>query len=285
MSLIAVLLVLTSALLHATWNLFSKDTPDKWGFFVAQGMCGLAFYALPAVWLWRSHSVSAGLIFILLSIATHAGYAIYLLKAYEVGDLSIAYPLSRSAPLLVVVWDIILLPASLSVPGIAGAVLAGLGAMTLQLPSLRRCGLRAVLSLPVTRYALLTAAFIAAFTVVDKSGVARVHPFLYLYLIMLGEAGVVALSVGRGAPARALREMRRNWRPITFTAIAGPFSYILILYALRTEPASYILGLRQSSIVFGVIFGRMFLGEGETVYRVVGAAIIALGGLMIAAGG
>ena len=70
-----------------------------------------------------------------------------------------------------------------------------------------------------------------------------------------------------------------------FTGLVGPFSYLLILWVLATAPASYVLGLRQTSIVFGVILGRVFLGEGETRYRLAGAAIITLGSVLIVAAG
>ncbi|HXQ22922.1 MAG TPA: hypothetical protein VN812_14690 [Candidatus Acidoferrales bacterium] len=46
-----------------------------------------------------------------------------------------------------------------------------------------------------------------------------------------------------------------------------------------------MLGIRQTSIVFGVILGRLFLSEGETRYRLAGAGIIAAGSVLIAAGG
>ena len=54
---------------------------------------------------------------------------------------------------------------------------------------------------------------------------------------------------------------------------------------LTSAPASYVLGLRQTSIVFGVVLGRIVLGEGETRYRLAGAAIIAAGSILIAAAG
>ena len=283
---IAIALVLLSAVLHASWNYFSKGSSDRWAFFLGQGAVMLGLYAPPLVWFWGSAGIDhVGWLCVAGSAVTHAAYAIYLLKSYDAGDLSVAYPLSRTAPLLVAVWDMVMTRGQLTVGGVAGTMLSGLGALTLQLPAVRARGGRAVLSDHVTRYALMTAGFIAVFTIVDKHGVRHAHPFVFLYLTGVGEFSLVALRLGRPVVGRIARELRGNGRAVVFVAIVGPFSYLLILWVLRTAPASYVLGLRQTSIVFGVLLGRFLLGEGETAYRLTGAAIIAVGGLLIALAG
>jgi uncharacterized membrane protein len=283
MSGIAVTLVLLSALLHATWNFFSKGSTDRWAFFLAQGVLNVILYAPVFVWIWPGATVSAvGWLWIATSALIHAAYAFYLLRSYDVGDLSLAYPLSRTAPILVALWDVATVPGQLSGGGFVGAMLAGAGAVLLQLPALRTRGGRAVLRERVTRYALLTALFVAAFTITDKYGVTHVHPFVYLYLVGMGEFTFVALRMGRSVLWRAPEELRTNSRAVLFTAVLGPFSYLLILWVLTTAPASYVLGLRQTSLVFGVLFGRLLLKERETGYRLLGAGTIAAGSVLIA---
>lgn len=283
---VAVALVLLSALLHAVWNFFNKGSADRWAFFVTQGSLTCVAYAPVVVWAWPAAGIAAmGWVWIGASAAVHAAYAVYLLKAYDAGDLSVAYPLSRTAPALLAVWDLVTTRGQLTASGVVGAVLAGLGAVLLQLPALRTRGGRAVLTDPVTRYALLTALFIAVFTVIDKQGVGHVPPFVFLYLLSAGEFSIIAVQVGRGVWGRGMHELRTNARPVLFTGLVGPISYLLILWVLASTPASYVLGLRQTSIVFGVLLGRIFLGEGETRYRLAGAAVITLGSVLIVAAG
>jgi uncharacterized membrane protein len=88
--------------------------------------------------------------------------------------------------------------------------------------------------------------------------------------------------MGRSVLWRAPQELRVNGRAVLFTAVLGPFSYLLILWVLATAPASYVLGLRQTSLVFGVLFGRLLLKERETGYRLLGAGTIAAGSILIA---
>ncbi len=280
---LAIALVLISALLHATWNFFSKGSPDRWAFFLAQGVLNVVLYGPVFLWIWpRTSVVGIGWLWIGASAVLHAAYAFYLLRSYDVGDLSLAYPLSRTAPIVVALWDMASAPAGLSARGFSGALLTGGGAVLLQLPALRRRGGRAVLGDRVTRYALLTALFVAAFTIVDKYGVMRVHPFVYLYLTGIGEFTLIALRMGRSALSRAPRELRGNARAVVFTAVLAPFSYLLILWVLQSAPASYVLGLRQTSLIFGVLLGRFLLHERETRYRLLGAATIAAGSVLIA---
>jgi len=282
----AIALVLVSALLHASWNLFGKASSDRWAFFFGQGLATFVLYAPVFVWQWPAARFEPiGWAWIAASAVTHVGYAVYLLKSYDAGDLSVAYPLSRTAPMLVAIWDLLTARGQLTVAGVAGSMLAGVGAIVLQLPALRSRGGRAVLGDNVTRYALTTALFIALFTIVDKQGVAHVQPFLFLYFTAVGEFSCIGACIGRGAFGRAASELRANARPLLFTAVVGPFSYLLILWVLATAPASYVLGLRQTSIVFGVLLGRFVLGEGETRYRLAGAGIIAAGSVLIATAG
>ena len=96
MTALAIALVLLSALLHASWNLLSKDSRDRWGFFLAQGVTALAFW-LPLLVLLRPTAPigAVGGICLAASGMIHAGYAAALLKSYDAGDLSVAYPLGR----------------------------------------------------------------------------------------------------------------------------------------------------------------------------------------------
>jgi uncharacterized membrane protein len=283
MSATAIAVVLFSALLHATWNLFNKGSKDRWAFFIGQGLVLAVVYAPATVWMWPSASIAPlGWLWIALSAMAHACYGIYLLKAYDAGDLSVAYPLSRTAPVLVAAWDVLTTRGVLTAAGVGGALLSGFGALLLQLPAVRAHGLGAVVRAPVTRYALTTALFVAAFTIVDKQGVQRVSPLVYLYLLSIGESLLVGLWLGRGTMARVAVELRANARPMLFSGVVGAFGYLLILWALTVSPASYVLGLRQCSIVFGVLLGRYVLGEGEMRFRLLGACVISAGSALIA---
>lgn len=279
----AVAAVLVSSFLHALWNLFNKDSADRWAFFLGQGLVMAVLYGPAVAWLvYRDGFPATAVPWVALSALTHAGYAVYLLKAYDAGDLSVAYPLSRTAPVLLAAWDALVVREPVSAGGLIGVFLAGGGVLVLQLPAVRRHGLVPVFASPVSRYALVTAVFIAAFTIIDKQGVRSLHPLVFLYCLSLGESAVIAPILGREVMGRLRKEWSANGARMFTTGALGGFSYLLILWALAGAPASYVLGLRQSSIVFGVILARLVLREAETGYRMAGATVIAAGSALIA---
>ncbi len=65
-------------------------------------------------------------------------------------------------------------------------------------------------------------------------------------------------------------------------ALAGIASYGLILHAFTTAPVSYVVAVRQSSVLFAVAFGALLLRERPGRVRVLGAAAIVAGVALIA---
>jgi uncharacterized membrane protein len=68
---------------------------------------------------------------------------------------------------------------------------------------------------------------------------------------------------------------------IIANGVFGIFGYFLILMAFTIERVSYIVGLRQLSIVFAVLMGSYFLKEKYGGIRLTGALVIFLGGFLI----
>jgi len=91
--LLATVLALASAVLHATWNLLIKTSDDRelasWGQFVAGGLIFLPvlfFTGLPDRDAWP---------FLAASALIHIVYVGALVGAYHHGDFSLVYPLAR----------------------------------------------------------------------------------------------------------------------------------------------------------------------------------------------
>lgn len=61
-----------------------------------------------------------------------------------------------------------------------------------------------------------------------------------------------------------------------------PASYLLVLYALRLAPVSYVAPARELSILFAALLGVAALREGHARPRLLGAALIAFGVVLVA---
>ena len=295
MSLTAIVLILTAAVAHASWNLFSKQAAAGgavcfvWLFFTV----GTVLYApVAAIVLVVSHPRLAGLpvVFMAGTAIIHIGYALLLQNGYRLGDLSVVYPIGRgSGALLAAAAGIVLLgerPGPLST---AGILLVIAGVIVIGLPGRTRTGITAPSPSPPAlmgiAFALLTGLTIAAYTVWDKYAVATLHipPVLEDWAATLG----VTLAV---API-ALRDRTRlaavwhSYRPqVLGAAVLSPLAYILVLTALRFTAISVAAPCREVSVLFGVLLGRRLLGEGSAARRLVAAAAIVAGIISVAIG-
>ena len=68
------------------------------------------------------------------------------------------------------------------------------------------------------------------------------------------------------------------------SAVVSFVSYALILEALRTAPVSYVAAMRQTSVLFAVALGMVWLHERPGWLRIAGAVATAAGVALISAG-
>ena len=286
MSGAALALVLTSAVMHAGWNLLAKGSRGGVTFFWVTILASLLIY-LPAfiVLLVLNPIPPAGWAWIAATGALHTAYFWSLAQAYERADLSVAYPIARGlGPALVLLASVTILQEPVSASGVVGVVAVVLGIYALNLRGLRPAEwLRPVLALVrhEGRYAVLTGVLIATYTLVDKRGVSVVHPFVYVYLMFaLAGVGLSVLVVFRRSSLPWREVDLRSWR-VFAVAVLWLAAYLMVLIALRQSPAPYVAAAREISIVFAAVLGVIVLREPRRLHRFVGALGVAAGVILI----
>ena len=280
MSTAALLLVLGAALMHAGWNALTKRGRDPLVFLFCAGCLGALVYLPGALYvLWVRGFPLAALPFVIATVLLHAIYFFALGQAYRVGDLSLVYPVARGTGVaLVPILARFLFDERLSPLGTAGVALVVLGIFSLH----RRPGAgRAQLFAPGTGWALATGLAIAGYSLVDKAGVARMHPLPYVTLMEVGAALVLMPAV---LPKRDVlrREWRTNWRTIVLVAAMSPGGYLLVLFAFQLSKMGYVVAAREVSIVFSALIGGLLLREGALGRRLAAAAVVAAGVVCVA---
>jgi O-acetylserine/cysteine efflux transporter len=75
---------------------------------------------------------------------------------------------------------------------------------------------------------------------------------------------------------------RGEWKSAGVALAVGLAGYGLILEALRTAPASYVVAVRQASVLFVLALSVLRLGERPGRVRVVGAVLAVAGVATIA---
>jgi drug/metabolite transporter (DMT)-like permease len=287
MSTLALSLVLLSALLHATWNMVFKKSGGGQPFIFAYSFVQVSLYAPVALIIWATLPNGIGHLtplqwgFALGSGLIHFFYFALLDKAYRVGDLSVVYPVARSTgPLLCIVGAIFFFSERPSVFALMGALLIGSGAVALATG--RSVDPNKPKGVSVG-FALATGFFIAMYTMWDRYAVRElgVNVWVFDWLGALFRF-LCMLPIFWSQRAQAIVAGRTHWKAMLFIATISPLSYILALYAMKLAPLSYIAPARETSVIFGALFGTLLLGEGQTAKRMT-CAVVMLGGLLLLA--
>ncbi len=288
MTVLALSLVLLSALLHAAWNLLLKRSGNKeafvWGLLLGGaallaplGAALIVLYPIPAPGYW----------FALATSVVHVFYFTLLGRGYAQGDLSLVYPIARGiGPLLVPLLAVLTLGEKVAWPAACGIFLVIVGIFVVAWWG----RVREILAAPSVlmrgggiRYALLTGLTITVYSLLDKKAVEHVQPFLYMYLMTLGTAlGLAPYILRKYGLALVVHEFRSNRWSILLAGVLVFVAYGLALTAFSLAQVSYIAPAREVGIVMGVLLGIIVLKESFARGRLVGSGLIIVGLIFIA---
>jgi drug/metabolite transporter (DMT)-like permease len=281
MSLLALALLLSSAVLHALWNLLLKQSDKK---YIAMGwqimlsgiisIFALFFTGLPPRSMW---------LFALLSGILESIYFGLLTFAYTDHDFSLVYPVARgAAPALVVVWAALFLREIPSTGGLIGIALIVCGLAIIGATSLFENGS----SKPQFRgiaIALSVALVISIYTLVDgfavKHGPALPYGLSFFVLMPILTTPLIVRHYGWHQLADGFRAQPGR---LILVGFLGVIAYLFALFAYSIAPVNYSEAIREVSVVLGAFAGWYFLGEQMGKIRILGAVGIFAGIVMIA---
>lgn len=264
----ATALALGSAVLHVIWNLLIRTSDDRllsaWAQSVAGGLVLVPLLAAvgPPDRAARVHLAGSCLV--------HVLYVGALARNYDNGEFSFAYPLARGGgALIAAAGGVVALADELTASARAGIliVVTGLGILAWRRPTPR-----------ALRWALVTAAAIGTYSVLDTAGARRSSGLTYStgLALVVGVALTVTL-IARGRGAAMLATARTQWRRHLIGGTASVTAYAMVLTAARLAPLGYVATLRETSVVLGAIAGWLLLGEHLGPSRVIASAIVASG--------
>ena len=298
---IALLLILLSAVIHVGWNTLCKRSQPSAPLFLAANLVGclcllpgLAYHIpkIPAILaeLWPLLAVSG--------CATVIYYR-SLATAYNSGDLSLAYPLSRSSPLFIVAVMFLLGRGSeISSACLAGIALVVAGCILLPMTHLTDLKGSHYLS-RLFLAALLAALATTAYSIADEQAMrllvsGRLGSFsnleaslVYFALWAISSSGLQAAAVlARKAERTSFLELiRRRSRIFVPLGLGINLGYLLILAAMTwSHNVSYVVAFRQISIPLGALLGVFWLKEPLPLPKAMGLLILLIGLILVAGG-
>lgn len=272
MTALTAALVMTAAVLHASWNALLKGAGDRTVMLalialghVIPGMILAVFVPLPSI-----ESVP----FIVASTIIHWAYYLFLSIAYRFGDLSFVYPIARgAAPILVAIGALIWADEQMPLLGwiAIGTVSGGI----FLLAAVRNADPRALAA------ALMTSLIIAAYSVIDGIGIRLSgSPLGYVAWLFMAEIFVmIYIAIVRWPRLRATPAR------IIMLGIAGGglsgLAYALVLYAKTLAPLGMVSALRETSVIFAALFGILWFHERPIGRRVLAAGVVACGIILL----
>jgi drug/metabolite transporter (DMT)-like permease len=273
MSGTVVLIVLFAALMHASWNAVVKSEGNKFlntvvvvtSAGIIAAIC-LPFLSPPARESWP---------FLAFSGVAQVIYLVLVAAAYRSGDMSQAYPIMRgTAPLIVAVASGPLIGEVLSWQKWAGIALICGGVLALALESRRRAGSNRA----TTILALINAAVIASYTLIDGIGVRHSGaPASYTMWVFVLNAVPLLVWTMIMRPGELWPHFLKRTRLATIGGVGTLGSYGLALWAMTMAPVAAVAALRETSILFAVVISAFVLKESVGPKRLAAVALIAAG--------
>ena len=275
--LLATVLALTAAVLHASWNLLVKQSADRrlalWGQFTIGGAISAVVLA---IWSVSASPPDIAWGWAIVSGATHVPYLMLLSRAYDRGDFSMSYPIVRGAgALAAAAGGVLLLNDSLSITSTIGIVIAVLGLFVLA-----KSG-----SWHVVGAALAVASTIAVYSVVDGHGTRQSQPVAYALALNIAAAFFVSLYASVRSHKQMIPTLKAHWKVMSLAGVFSTVAYMLVMIAYRHAPVGYVASLRESSVVIAAFAGWKMLDEGDHKRRIASAAIVLAGLVVLVIGG
>ncbi len=272
--LVATILSLSAAVLHAAWNFVAKRAKGDiylvlWAQFFAAGVIALPLMiANQIIWgmPWQGYALAAG------SGLVHVPYLSLLAQAYTHGDFSVSYPVARGGgAALAAIGGVVLLGDHLGVLEAAGIAIVVVG-ITL---------LAAGATGPNVALALLVAVTIGTYSLLDAKGARLSDTIAYIFATQVaGGVFNTTYALARGRRSGMAQMLQLHWRRAAITGLATMVTYGLVLAAVQRASVGYVTALRESSVVLAALAGWKVLGEGDHRRRLT-AALVVFTGLMV----
>ncbi len=269
-------MMLVSAVLTALVGVLLKQSNDK---LVQRSILSLSAAAmlLPLAFILPLPPSEAWP-FLIAGVIVHFIYQLTLIGAFQRGDMSIVFPIMRGvAPAFAAIFAFVFLSESLRPIEIIGLAIAVAALIGFSWPEKKGNG-----NFSAIGFALLCGSMIALYSVVDAAGMRvsqRVLNQAFTYIVWFFLMDILAL------PLFVAWRRRKNFitafKPeLKYGVISGMLSiagFGLALYAFSIAPIAKMSAIRETSVVFGAIFAVIFLNESFGRRRILLAAILASG--------
>ena len=220
-----------------------------------------------------------------ISVVVHWFYQFAMIRALHRGDLSLVFPVMRGlAPLLTAITATIALGETPGLWGWVGLLIATAALIVFATPE-ERGEKHPPIKQAALFWAMVTALGIAFYSVADANGsrlsanTSTVLTFV-VWLFMLDWIGIT-VAVVWARRGQIWRDVAPQIKDGMIGGFLGTISYGAALWAFTLTDAANVTAIRETSVVFGAIFGAVFLKEAFGTRRIAAASCLAFGLMLL----
>jgi drug/metabolite transporter (DMT)-like permease len=275
MTPVVTLAVLFAAAFHASWNALIRMRGDDKIVAITILVVASGLFALPLLFFFPVLPRAAWP-YAIASAIIHVGYNSALAMSYHHGELTKVYPLLRgSAPLTTLLVALLFMNEGVGAGEAIGVAVLAAGIMALTLDG----GWRALVASPqAVGYALATSLCITAYTIADGLG-ARLADSAHQYVAWLFVMDSLPMLAGVLVLKRQalVTGIATRWRPSLIGGALSLAAYWIVIWAMTVAPIPLVAALRETSILFALLIGMIWLGERTTPVRVASILLVLAG--------
>tara|TARA_B100000315_G_C14416050_1_gene513267 strand:- start:54 stop:896 length:843 start_codon:yes stop_codon:yes gene_type:complete len=271
------LAIVFSAFLHAIWNAMVKKEDDKYISLTAL-VLGHTPISVVVILLTPLPAIQS-MPYIFISAIFLTGYEWCLLSAYRLEDYTKVYPIARgTAPIFIVVFTWLLFNLEISKFELVGILVISFGIIILCFESIKNFQ-----NYSAIIYALGTGFFISLYSITDGfGGKVSASPLSYTAWLMILNVFIFLILLKIMNKRGLIKKVFNKGKKVFF--IGGTLSYIaygIVVWAFTHAPVSLVAALRETSIIFSLLIGSIFLRESFTILKAGSIIFIFIGVIFI----
>ena len=275
-----------TALFEATKDVLSKKSLKDIDEYVVAW--SLPFFALPFLLpiLLFTEIPSLGERFWLALVTGGTLYAFTLvlyMKALKSSDLSITVPMLTFTPLFLLITSPLMVGEFPGIFGLIGIFLIVAGSYLLNINKKSQGYLapfKALLKEKGPRLMLVVAFIWSITSNIDKIGLQNSSPLFWVIAVDIYVA-LLMLPLCTFRRNRKTAQIRANWRALLTLGLFGGLTAVCQMTAISLTLVAYVISIKRTSAIGGVLFGYLIFKEKGIRARLVGAIVMVFGVLFI----
>ncbi len=285
---IGILFGILTAILTSVADALSKKVSMRESVYVVSMSRWL--FALPILFAFNYNSIiipsvnlEAILWLIIVSPLELLAMILYI-KAISIYEMSLVIPFLSLTPMFLLITGYVFLNERVSINGMLGVLLIVSGIYLMNLSNTRGGILSPFKNVFKNRgavYVIIVALIYTITSTIGKRIVNLVGPSFmsFWYLASLTIVLFIFISIKRESVLPALKSnLFQNFAIGTFVGLAA----FTLFSSYQEIPVSYAIALKRTSILFSVLWGRIFFKESDFKKRILGSAIVLIGAILIA---